>query len=130
MNYDWNQPLLPGTVVCSNFNTFNGDKTVGIFIVLYDEQSDCSILDNKNVIALKVSTKNTCVSNYVVEINRDNNTFLNEDCIVCCSKMHTLHKKDQIYKILGRLNPITYKLVYKMYQKFSSEINRQLINTL
>lgn len=130
MNYDWNQPLLPGTIVCSNFNTFDGERKAGIFIILYDEQNDSLVLDNKNAMAIKLSTKNTCVGNYVVEINREYHQFLNEDCIACCSKLHVLHKREQIYKVLGRLNPVTYKLVYKTYQKFFQEINRQLTNTL
>ena len=130
MSYDWNQPLLPGTIVCSNFNNFNGEKTVGLFVILYDEQLDTTVTDSKNVIALKLSTKNTCISNYVVNINRELNDFLDDDCIVCCGKLHTLHKREQVYKVLGRLNPITFKMVYKVYQKFSQEINRQMINIL
>ena len=44
MNYDWNKPLLPGTVICSKYNNFEGEQTVGVFMVLYDEQTDSSIM--------------------------------------------------------------------------------------
>ena len=40
MRYDWNKPLIPGTIVCSNYNTFEGEQKVGLFLVLYDEQND------------------------------------------------------------------------------------------
>lgn len=128
--YDWNKPLLPGTVICSSYGTFDDKQRVGIFVVLYDEQNDNYVLDNKNVVALKLSTKGTCVSNYSVQIDMKLNNFLDDDCIACCSKIHILHKKQQVYKILGILHPATYHKIYKMYMKFSNEINNQLIANL
>lgn len=128
--YDWDRPLLPGTVICSNYNSFDGEKRVGLFVVLYDEQSDNSIIDDKNVIALKISTKGTCISNYSVEINRNLNDFLDNNCIVCCSKLHTLHKKEQVYKVLGGLHPATYNKVFKVFSKFNAKLQDQLISFL
>lgn len=128
--YDWDRPLLPGTVICSNYNSFDGEKRVGLFVVLYDEQSDSSIIDDKNVIALKISTKGTCISNYSVEINRTLNDFLDNNCIVCCSKLHTLHKKEQVYKVLGGLHPVTYNKVFKVFSKFNAKLQEQLISFL
>lgn len=129
-NYDWDKPLTPGTVVCSKYNTFQGEEKIGIFIILYDEQTDNSILDDKNVLAFKLSTKSTCVSNYSVPIDTKLNNFLDNDCIACCSKLHTLHKKQQIYKVIGMLHPATYHRVFKVYNKFNNEIMSQLINNL
>lgn len=130
MKYDWNSPLLPGAVVCSKYNTFGGEEAIGIFIVLYDEQSDSSIFEKKNVLALKLSTKGTCVSNYSVEVDRKLNNFLNNDCIACCSKIHILHKSEQIYKVLGYLHPATYHKVFKIYMKFNSEVVSQLVSNI
>lgn len=130
MNYDWNKPLLPGTVVCANYYSFDNEPKVGIFIVLYDEQSDNFVFGDKNILGIKLSTKNTCVSNYAIEINTEYNSFLNDDCIACCSKIHVLHKKEQVYKVLGILNYGTYKQVFKTYNKFMQEVNRQLVTAL
>ena len=130
MKYDWNKQLEPGTIICSNYNTFDGEKRVGVFMVLYDEQGDNNVLDNKNVIALKLSTKGTCIAGYSMQVDRDLNNFLDEDCIVCCSKLHTLHKVDQIYKVLGCLHPATYHRVFKMYHRFASAVETQLISNL
>lgn len=130
MKYDWNKPLLPGTIVCSNYNTFEGEQKVGLFLVLYDEQNDNSIIDNKNVIGLKLSTKNACVSNYSVAIDTKLNNFLDQECLVCCSKLHTLHKTEQIYKVLGQLHPATYHKVLKVFMKFNQEITNQLISNI
>lgn len=130
MNYDWNRPLLPGTVVCSKFNNFNGEEIIGIFVILYDEQSDNNISDNDNVIAIKLSSKGTCAGNYSVNVSTKLNNFLDQDSIACCSKLHTLHKKQQIYKQLGQLHPATYHDIFKQYMKFSSSLSSQLINNL
>lgn len=130
MKYDWNRPLLPGTIICSNYNTFDGEQKVGLFVVLYDEQNDNNIIDNKNIVALKLSTKGTCVSNYSVPIETKLNNFIQQDCIVCCSKLHTLHKMEQVYKVLGMLHPATYHKIFKVFTKFNDEMNRQLIDNL
>lgn len=130
MTYDWNKPLLPGTVICSKYNNFNGEETVGVFMVLYDEQTDSSIIEEKNVLALKLSTKGTLLSNYSVQIDRRLNNFLNDDCIACCSKIHILHKQKQIYKVIGQLHPATYHKVFKIYNKFNNEVMSQLINNI
>lgn len=130
MEYNWDRPILPGTVVCANFNTFNGERKVGLFVVLYDEQTDTNILDDKNVVALKLSTQNSCVSNYSVAVDNNLNNFLNDSCIACCSKLHTLHKREQVYKILGVLHPATYHRIFKAYMKFNSEMQSQLIANL
>jgi hypothetical protein len=127
MRYDWNRRLEPGTIICSNYNTFKGEQKVGIFMVLYDEQNDNNVTDNKNVVALKLSTKGTCVSNYSAQIDRSLNNFLDNDCLVCCSKVHVLHKVDQIYKVLGILHPATYHRVFKVYHKFTSAVEDQLV---
>lgn len=130
MNYDWNRPLLPGTVICAKYNKFDGSDAIGIFVVLYDEQTDSSILEEKNVLAFKVSSKGTLLSNYSVQIDRKLNNFLNDDCIACCSKIHILHKKQQIYKVLGILHPATYHKIFKIYNKFNSEVMSQLVANL
>lgn len=130
MNYDWNRPLLPGTVICAKYNKFDGSDAIGIFVILYDEQTDSSILEEKNVLAFKVSSKGTLLSNYSVQIDRKLNNFLNDDCIACCSKIHILHKKQQIYKVLGILHPATYHKIFKIYNKFNSEVMSQLVANL
>ena len=130
MVYDWNRQLEPGTIICSNYNTFDGEQKVGIFMVLYDEQNDNNVVDSKNVIALKLSTQGTCVSNYSVQVDKDLNNFLDADCIMCCSKVHVLHKTKQIYKILGMLHPATYHRVFKVYHRFNRAVEDQLISNL
>lgn len=130
MNYNWNNPLIPGTIVCAKYNKFDGTVADGIFCVIYDEQLDNNVLTRKNVMALKLSTQLTLVSNYVVDIDMERNNYLDSKSIVCCSKTHILHKEQQVYRILGKLDKSTYDRVFKSYMKFACEMQRQLIDRL
>ena len=130
MQYDWNMPLMPGTIVCAKYQDFEGQDRVGIFCVLYDEQLDNNVFEKKNTICIKISSQSTLVGNYSVKIPIDRNDFLKTQCIVCCSKVHVLHKQSNIYKVLGVLERGTYSQVVKTYLKFSNEMERQLIDRL
>lgn len=129
-NYNWNMPLIPGTIVCSKYNKFDGSLDDGIFCIIYDEQLDNNVLTKKNVLALKLSTQMTLVSNYSVNVDMTRNSYLLKKSIVCCSKVHLLHKEQQIYRILGKLDSNTYNKVFKSYTRFSSEIQRQMVDRL
>ena len=126
--YDWNRPLVPGSIVCSQYSDFDGERRTGIFLIIYDETLDTSLLHNKNCIALKLTTQNTLVNNYVVAINTELNNFLDSDSLVCCSKLHLLNKTKEIYKYLGQLDNYTYKRVVKVYSKFARELERQMLD--
>ena len=130
MQYDWNMPLMPGTVVCATYQDFEGKDRIGLFCVLYDEQLDNNVFEKKNTICVKISSQSTLVGNYSVKIPMERNDFLNNQCIVCCSKVHVLHKQSNIYKVLGILERGTYSQVVKTYLKFSNEMERQLIDKL
>lgn len=130
MEYDWSNILVPGSVVCASIGDFNGNKKIALFLVLYDEQNDNGTIDDKNVIALKLSTQTTCANNYIVPIDSKTNDFLDKNCVACCSKLHTLHKVSNIYKLLGVVSPNTLKRVYKVYTKFQNELNNQILNKI
>lgn len=130
IDYNWDSPLVPGTVVCAKYEDFDGKPRVGIFCVLYDEQLDSNTEHCKNTICCKISTQTTLVSTYSARIDINYNSFLNSPCIACCSKIHVLHKQNNIYKILGRLSSGTMKLIMKNYTKFSNELNRQLLDVI
>lgn len=117
--------LKPGTVVCANYTDFLGNKTVGIFLVLYDEQLDSSHTYKGNVMALKVTTSLNMCTNYCVCLKDGRNDFLEQDCFALCSKTNIL-EKDQIYKILGSLHPYTLRQVYKVYRRYETEVERQM----
>lgn len=130
MDYNWNMPLLPGTIICAKYNKFDGSLVDGLFCVLYDEQLDSNVATRKNVLCIKLSSQMTLISNYSVDIDMERNPYLVSNSIACCSKVHILHKEEQIYKILGKLDSITYTRVFKSYMKFIAETQRQVIDRL
>jgi len=129
-NYDWNSPLCAGSVVLAGYNDFTGNRKAALFLILYDEQFDSDVPENKNVYALKLTTQSTLLSNYIVRINMRENSFLNSPSLVCCSKPHILHKVHNIYNVLGVLDSRTMKNVYRMYKKFANEIDRQTLESI
>lgn len=128
--YDWNRPLIPGSVVCSQFSDFDGNRQTGIFLIIYDEQLDTNVIQSRNVIALKLTTKSTLVNNYVVPINIQINNYLDQECMVCCSKVHVLSKVKEVYKYLGQLDNTTYKRVVKTYCKFARVVESQVLDRI
>ena len=125
-----NKPLVPGSVVCSEFSDFDGNRTTGIFLVIYDEFLDTNVSQSRNVVALKLTTKNTLVNNYVVAVNRNINSFLDKDCMVCCSKLHVLSKVKEVYKYIGQLDNITYKRVVKTYSRWARAVELQVLDRI
>lgn len=130
LTYDWNAPLLAGSVVCAVYYDFDGIKQVGMFVVLYDEQLDAQCLGRMNVLALKLSTQSTLTAIYSCNISQTANPFLNRPCIACCSKLHTLHKSKEIYKIIGQIDEHTYNRIVKTYARFSRDVQRQMLDRI
>lgn len=129
-NYNWNRPLIPGSLVCSSYSTFDGERVCGIFMILYDESLDNNIQHKMNCVALKVTSQQTLVDSYVVPISQEYNNYLDKPCMVCCSKTHVLSKNKEIYKYLGQLDSHTYRRVVKTYKKWSNELDRQLLDRI
>ena len=118
--------IVPGTIVCANFVEFDGKTSVGLFYVLYDEASDSNNFHKDNIVGLKITSTSPAISNYMVDLkHHGSNSFIEKQCYVMCSKIHTLDKS-QIYKVLGEVGYSTYKAVYKTYNKFLFELNRQV----
>lgn len=120
-----NNIFRPGTLVCARYKAFDGKLLPGVFLILYDEALDAHHQFKENVTALKCTTSDSIIGNYTVTLNDGNNSFVERDTIVACSKVHTLDKK-QIFRELGVIAPETYRNVYKVYKKFINEIEREM----
>lgn len=118
-----------GNVVICNYINFKGEIKKGLFVVLYNELYDNLNNNEKNFMAVKITTQLDMVGNYTVNLNLDENPFFKYPCLACCSKIHTLHK-NQIEGVLGKLSENTFKKVYVSYSKFISEVNRQMMSEL
>lgn len=130
LRYDWNAPLMAGTIVCAKFGDFNNEEKIGLFCILYDEQIDGNILNKENVYAVKLTTQGTTLGDYTVPINMMRNSYLETQCAACCSKVHTLHKKKQVYKTLGMLDRATYGRIVKTHVNFMHKVEKQMLDRM
>ena len=130
LKYDWNAPLMAGTIVCAKFGDFDNEERIGLFCILYDEQLDGNILNKQNVYAIKLTTQQTTLGDYTVGVNMTKNPYLECPCGACCSKIHILHKKKQIYKMLGMLDRATYNRIVKTHVNFMNKVEKQMLDRI
>lgn len=112
-----------GTVVKCQYGTIDRDYTYGIFIVLYHEANDITVVHDKNVIGLKL-TSNGRGLHYDVPILQKYNNFLKRDSYVMCSKPHVLDVTR--CETLGVVNVVDLFKIYNMYLRFQKELQEQL----
>lgn len=117
-----------GDIIMAYYGDMDNKEKLGIFCVLYDEFIDKESNCNLNLTALKITTKSHEDYNYYVEIAQGNGG-LASDSRVCCSKTHTLHKKKVRVKI-GSIHGELLKKVLLGYNKYNSEITRQIISRI
>lgn len=117
-----------GDIIMAHYGDTDNNVRLGIFCVLYDEfidkESDCDL----NLTALKITTKFHKDYNYYVEIEQGHGG-LASDSRVCCSKTHTLHKKNVRVK-LGSIHGELLKKILLCYNEYNSEITRQVVSRI
>lgn len=115
-----------GDIVCISYGDFNGDKRVGIFIILYSEKQDRNYSSNHtNIICAKLTTSNPQGDSYVVKLHKGEGN-LQEDCFVNLGKIHTF-TYERAYKKIGSLAPTKMSKVFKEFRRFNQEIESQLM---
>ena len=118
-----------GDVVCANYGNFNGEKTVGIFLIIYSEKQDRIYSDgHSNLNACKITTNNFMGDSYTVRLY-EGDANLENSCLVNISKVHTL-TKEQVYKKIGTLKQDKMLKVYKELRNFNSEVESQIMEVI
>ena len=118
-----------GDVVCANYGNFNGEKTVGIFLIIYSERQDRIYSDgHSNFNACKITTNNFMGDSYTVRLY-EGDANLENSCLVNISKVHTL-TRDQVYKKLGSLKQDKMLKVYKELRNFNQEVESQIMEVI
>lgn len=113
-----------GDVILVKYMNFDGEITLGLFVVCYHEYSDNPI--STNFTAIKVCTHSGC---YQIKLLKFYLPFLDHDSFLNCN-MQFRFREDQVLKICGRLT--TYynnKMLQQLlsYQKSMNEGLRKLI---
>lgn len=120
-----NQIYKPGTLVTALYKSFDGKALPGIFLVVYDEALDSHHIHDNNVVAFKCTTSHAVVGNYTVALDPEEVPGLENMSIAACSKLQTLDKL-KIGKVICELPKSVYTKVYKEYESFITEMNRQM----
>lgn len=117
-----------GDVVCANYGGFDGEKKIGIFLIIYSEKQDrIYTYGHSNFNAIKITTNNFLGDSYTVRIYAGDGN-LESNCLANISKIHTL-SKEQVYKKLGTLKNTTMLKVFKEMRNFNNEVDSQLMET-
>ena len=123
------EKLSVGDVICANYNGFDGEKRVGIFLIVYDERQDrIYTTGHTNLTCVKVTTNNLLGNSYTVRL-RAGDANLENECIVNLSKLHTF-TKEQIYKKLGSLSSNTMFNIFKELRAFNNEMEQQILDSI
>lgn len=118
-----------GDVVCATYGDFNGEKRVGIFVVLYSERQDRKYTNgHTNLNVAKITTNNLLGDSYTVRL-RPGDGGLDNDCIVNISKMLVI-TKEQVYKKIGSLDSKTMFNIFKELREFNIELEKQVLENI
>ena len=106
-----------GTIITARYNDFEGEARVGLFLVLYDEKNDINTNMAGNFLACKITTQLTQSTNYVYALKKSKYSFLDKDCLITLSKLHTisLNQFDVHKHVIGKLDSDTMVKVYKEF---------------
>ena len=118
-----------GDVVCASYGNFIGEKSVGIFLIIYSEKQDRIYSDgHSNFNAVKITTNNFLGDSYTVRLY-EGDANLENPSLVNISKVHTL-SKEQVYKKIGTLKQDKMLKVFKELRNFNSEVESQIMEVI
>ena len=118
-----------GDVVCATYGNFTGEKSIGIFLIIYSEKQDRIYSDgHSNFNAVKITTNNFLGDSYTVRLY-EGAANLENPSLVNISKVHTL-SKEQVYKKIGTLKQDKMLKVFKELRNFNSEVESQIMEVI
>lgn len=118
-----------GDIVCANYNGFDGEPKVGLFLIIYNERQDrLYTTGHTNLNCVKITTNNLLGNGYTVRV-KSGEGGLENDCLINLSKTHVF-TKEQIYKKIGRLSSNTMFNVFKELRAFNNEMEQQILENI
>lgn len=121
--------LEVGDIVCANYNGFDGEPKVGLFLIIYNERQDrLYTTGHTNLNCVKITTNNLLGNGYTVRV-KSGEGGLENDCLVNLSKTHVF-TKEQIYKKIGSLSSKSMFNVFKELRAFNNEMEQQILENI
>lgn len=118
-----------GDIVCANYNGFDGEPKVGLFLIIYNERQDrLYTTGHTNLNCVKITTNNLLGNGYTVRV-KSGEGGLENDCLINLSKTHVF-TKEQIYKKIGSLSSKSMFNVFKELRAFNNEMEQQILENI
>lgn len=118
-----------GDIVCANYNGFDGEPKVGLFLIIYNERQDrLYTTGHTNLNCVKITTNNLLGNGYTVRV-KSGEGGLENDCLINLSKTHVF-TKEQIYKKIGSLSSKSMFNVFKELRAFNNEMEQQILENV
>lgn len=119
--------MKAGSIVKHFYKTFDGESRIGLFLIIYDEKYDCSIVANDNLLGLKITSTSRDL-HYDVELKKANNPCLDHTSYVMCSKPLVMSIRN--LEVIGEVCPFDMLSVFSSYRRFQSQIEIQLTDLI
>lgn len=115
-----------GDIVLATYRDFSDTLKNGIFLIIYNEKQDRSYSSGHgNIICAKITTQ-LDVDTYCVKV-KQGDLNLDKNCVINVSKT-TVFKTDSVLKIIGHCDRYYMKNILKAYLRFTSEVQRQIMD--
>ena len=115
-------------IVTSPYTDLDGNRLIGLFLIIYKESSDSMIRQAKNVVGLKITSQDTYPSIYRVAISQRDCPKLKTDSFVYVNHPYTLSAKTCVH--VCRLPECLYSQVASKLLMYSYSMQNQLVTLL
>jgi hypothetical protein len=115
-------------IVTAPYTDFNGEDTIGLFLIVYLESKDSAIPLAKNCVGLKITSKDSYPSKYRVPITKAQCPKLAQDSYIYVNHPYTLSTKNCVN--VCRLPDDLYRQVSTRLVMYTSNMNNQLVSSI
>ena len=115
-------------IVTSPYTDLDGNRLVGLFLIIYKESSDNLIKQAKNVVGLKITSQDTYPSAYRVSIPKRDCPKLKSDSFVYVNHPYTLSAKTCVH--VCRLPECLFHQVANKLLMYNYSTQNQLMSLL
>ena len=115
-------------IVTAPYTEFNGERSIGLFLIIYLETKDSSIPMAKNCVGLKITSKDSYPTKYRVPISKAQCPKLTQDSYIYVNHPYTLAIKNCVH--VCRLPEDLYRQVSTRLVMYTSNVNNQLVGSI
>lgn len=124
----YQEPIKVFDIVSAPYMTIQGERKIGLFLVIYMEANDNNDFNNRNLTGLKLTSKDLYANVYRTLVTTNDVPRLTKDSYVYANKPSTLLK--DACRFVGRLPVHLCEEVLKNLSTYLHEISTQSLTAL